>query len=117
MPSSSLTSGGKVVIGAGVLFLICTLLPWYTVSVEGFGVSQTNSADAWDITLPKLAALLVILVLVEVILVQLVKVKLPQIPSGVLGFGRLAVSGLAALLVLVEVVKVRTFPSCPTSRR
>lgn len=92
MPSSSqsLTLGGKIVAGSGVLFLIASFLPWYSWSFKGLGMSQSGSASAWDVTLPKLAALLVILAVAEVIAVQVVNVKLPQSVSGLWPLGRLA---------------------------
>jgi hypothetical protein len=106
MPSSpSLTLGGKIVLGAGALFLISTFLPWYTVSVKALGTSQSDSANAWHFALPKIAALLVLVLLAEVIVTQVANVKLPTTPPGAWNLGRLALSGLAALLVLIELIK------------
>ncbi|MCE0534815.1 hypothetical protein LWF15_04775 [Kineosporia rhizophila] len=102
--SPSLTLGGKIVAAAGLLFLVATFLPWYSFTVKAFGTSNTSSANGWDVGLAKVAALLVFVALAEVIVTQVAKVRLPVSPS-LLGLGRLAVSGLAALLVLVELVK------------
>ena len=35
------------VIGAGVLVFLGSLLPYYTVSVDGFGASASSSVNAW----------------------------------------------------------------------
>jgi len=101
----SLTLGGKIVAVAGALFVVATFLPWYTFSFTGLGMSRSDSADAWDVTLPRLASLLVLVALAELILVQVVKVKLPGGVAALWPLGRLAGSGLAALLVLIELVK------------
>lgn len=107
MPTSpSLTLGGKVVLGAGALFLISSLLPWYSVSIKFLGQSQSDSANAWHFSLPKIAALLVIVLLAEVIVTQVATVKLPAaVPTGTWNLGRLGLSGLAALLILIELIK------------
>ena len=102
--SPSLTLGGKIVAAAGLLFLVSTFLPWYSFSFEAFGVSDSSDANAWDIDLARVAALLVVVALAEVILTQVAKVRLPVGPA-LLGLGRLAVSGLAALLVVIELVR------------
>jgi hypothetical protein len=107
MPTSpSLTLGGKVVLGAGALFLISSLLPWYSVSIKFLGQSQSDSANAWHFSLPKIAALLVIVVLAEVIVTQVANVKLPAtVAPSTWNLGRLGLSGLAALLILIELIK------------
>ncbi len=107
MPTSpSLTLGGKVVLGAGALFLISSLLPWYSVSIKLLGNSKSDSANAWHFSLPKIAALLVIVLIAEVIVTQVANVKLPAaVTPSLWNLGRLGLSGLAALLVLIELIK------------
>ncbi|GLY28352.1 hypothetical protein [Kineosporia sp. NBRC 101731] len=111
MPSNpSLTLGGKIVAAAGALFLITSFLPYFRFCSTVLGNSTCANADAWDFALTKTASLLVILLLAEVVLVQVAKVKLPQEVTGFLGLGRLALAGLAALLVLAKLVVGQSVP-------
>jgi hypothetical protein len=45
--ASSVERSDWIVLGLAFALLVCSLLPWYTVSVEVFGVDSGSSASGW----------------------------------------------------------------------
>ncbi|GAB3246669.1 hypothetical protein [Kineosporia babensis] len=112
--SPTLTLGGKIVAAAGVLFLITSFLPYFRFCSTVMGSENCANGSAWDFTSTKIAALLVIVLVVEVVVVQLAKVKLPDGLGGLLNLGRLVVSAVAALLVGFKIAVGQSTPEIPT---
>ena len=87
-------------IGAGVLAFVGSLLPYYTVSVEGFGSSASSSANAWHGFFGWFGALLA-LAAAALLVARLLGVALPvPVRTAVLAlFGLAAACTLLALFV------------------
>jgi hypothetical protein len=91
--------GRQLILGAGVLLLIDTFLPWQKVSFSAFGVSASHSWTAWHGFWGVLMSLMVI-VLVAWVAARAFGVELPaNIPDG------LTTLALAALILLFAVIK------------
>ncbi|MDX6388878.1 MAG: hypothetical protein QOD85_2680 [Gaiellaceae bacterium] len=87
--------GRQLVLGAGILLLIDTFLPWQKVSVLGFSHSWNAWHGFWG-TVMGLATI----VLVAWVILRVLDVKLPfEAPDG------LTTLGLAALILVFAVIK------------
>ena len=102
-----LSKGERIVALSSALLVIFSFFPlWATYSFEGFGMTQSESAEVWDADafymLPKIA---ILLALVALILVGLRgagnEVNLP----GDKGTFYMALGGLAFLLLLFTVIQ------------
>lgn len=82
MDINKLTRGEQIIGVAAVVFIISTFLPWFTASFDGFGVSESSSANGWDVGFlwGRFPALLALVMLVLVILDKLTDVELPSSP-------------------------------------
>lgn len=89
-------------IGAGLLVLIGSLLPYYTVSVDFLGVSNSASVNAWHGFFGWFGALLAVAG-AGVLVAKLLGVRLP-VPA------RTTVLGLFAGAVLCTVLALVVFP-------
>ena len=87
------------VIGAGVLALLASLLPYYTVSVEGFGASASSSANAWHGFFGWFGAVLA-LAAALLLVAKILGVSLP-LPVRTTVLGLFAAAALCTLLALV----------------
>ncbi|CAM3904101.1 hypothetical protein [Nocardioides zeicaulis] len=85
-------------IGAGLLVLLGSLLPYYTVSVSGFGANASESVTAWHGFFGWFGALLALAAAVVLVL-HLLAVALP-VPVRLTVLGLLALSALCTLLAL-----------------
>ena len=89
-------------IGAGVLAFLGSLLPYYTVSFDGFGASASSSANAWHGFFGWFGAVLA-LAGAALLVARLLRVALPlavPVRTAVLAlFGLAAVCTLLALVV------------------
>jgi hypothetical protein len=106
---NKLTMGDKIVAGTGIVLIISLLFfPWHSVTVSGFGMSQSFTASAiespngfWGIL-----ALLVVIAIVGVVLAQkLGNVELPDLPipwSDAKFFATIAVLVLLLLKLIIE---------------
>jgi hypothetical protein len=106
---NKLTMGDKIVAGTGLVLIISLLFfPWHSVSVEGFGFSQSFTASAiespngfWGIL-----ALLITIAIVGVVLAQkLGDVQLPDLPipwNDAKFFATIAVLALLLIKLVVE---------------
>jgi hypothetical protein len=98
-----------VVMGAGVLMFIDSFLPWYGVSVKGFG---GGSVSGWHFFWTWLSVLLVIAVAGSVAARVFANRTLPAVAGGFSwGFITAAVSALVVLIILIRWV---TYPSAPS---
>jgi hypothetical protein len=92
-----LTNGDKVVLGAGIVFLISVFLPWF-----GAGPYDGNGFDVgflWG-TLPFLLALVMI---AQVVVDRFTAVELPELPV-TWGQVHVALGGLIAFLVVLKLL-------------
>lgn len=95
MDTSKLSTGDKVVLGAGAAMLLFSFLPWFTV--EFFGSTYTE--NAWDYFLTGMVPLGLTLALVAwVVVTRILDVELPDLPIPE-GLAALAVAGAAAALI------------------
>lgn len=104
MADRQLTTGGKIVAGAGVGFLVDSLLPWHRQCFELFNTKTCVSENAWGTPFSLLAALLVLGLVAEVIAVQVLDQKLPAVGSFSWAQIRLAVAGAALALVVLQLL-------------
>lgn len=100
-----LTLGEKIVAAAGVLFLIDSFLPWYSVDFGGaFGVSYSYTRNGWQspgAIWSLLAVLLGIAMAAQVIISKLGLAELPD-KLGNLSWGQVHMfAGIAALVLVV----------------
>ncbi|MCE0534814.1 hypothetical protein LWF15_04770 [Kineosporia rhizophila] len=101
MASSSLplTTGGRIVAVAGVLFLLDTFAPWHRLCVVVLDVEACRTHDAWATTWSSVAALLVAVLLAELLVSQVAGLRLP----GDWARFRLGIAALATALVILQV--------------
>jgi len=98
---ASISTGTKLVLGAGLLLLIDTFLSWQKVSVDVSGVEVAAvSANAWHGFWGVLLGLLTIALLVWVGL-QLAKVDVPKLPVA----DSMVTLGLGGLILLFALIK------------
>jgi hypothetical protein len=104
MANRQLTTGGMIVAGTGVAFLVDSLLPWHRECIEIFNSKTCVSENGWGTTFSMLAGLLVLALVAEVIAVQLMDQKLPPVGSFTWAQIRLAVAGAALGLVFLQLL-------------
>lgn len=104
MDLNKLTTGEKVVGGAAILFIITTFLPWFTIELDMFGISQSESGNGWDVGFlwARFPALIALVMLVAVLASKLGGMQLPQLP---VTWGQLHL-GLGALVALLVILKL-----------
>lgn len=109
MDLNKLTTGDKIVAGTGIVMIISLLFfPWHSVSVSGFGFSETYTRSAiespngfWGI----LALLLTIAIVGVIAAEKLGNVDLPDLPipwTNAKFFATIAVLVLLLLKLVVE---------------
>lgn len=86
------------IIGAGVLVLLGSLLPYYTASFEGLGSSSSSSANAWHGFFGWFGALLA-LAGAAVLVAKLLGVSLP-VPARTTVLGLFAAATLCTVIAL-----------------
>jgi hypothetical protein len=99
MANRQLTTGGMIVAGTGVAFLVDSLIPWHRTCFELLGNSTCVSENAWGTPFSLLASLLVLALVAEVIAVQLMDQKLPAV--GTLTWAQIRLGAAGAVLALV----------------
>jgi hypothetical protein len=97
--SLPLTPGGRIVVAAGVLFLLDTFLPWHRLCVGVLDAKVCRVDQGWDTSFSTLAALLVLALVAEVIAVQLAGLRLPG--PGRWSWGQIRIGGSAGATALV----------------
>ncbi len=104
MDINKLTRGEQIIGVAAIVFIISTFLPWFSASFEGFGLSETSTANGWDVGFlwGRFPALIALVMLVWIILDKLTDVTLPDLP---VARGQLLL-GLGALVALLVVLKL-----------
>jgi len=101
---SKISKGGQIFAGAGILFLIASFLPWYSLEYGGFsgvgGVS--NSANAWGDIGFLWGSLWALLLLGGAVLLILPAfgVQVPKLPA----VAFLAVGALATVFTLLKLL-------------
>jgi multidrug transporter EmrE-like cation transporter len=104
MANSHVTTGGAVVIGTGVVFLIDSFLPWHRTCIKFLGNSACGSHNGWQTPFSLLATLLVLALVAEVVAVQVLEQKLPAVGTLTWPQIRLGVAGVALALVLLQLI-------------
>jgi hypothetical protein len=105
--------GEKIILIAGPLLFIDSFLPWYSISFEAFGFSETLTRSAWQSPGALWSMLAVFIGLIMTGLVAAVRfgnVKLPELPDPVT-WGRLHVGlgGAAALFIFIKLISESNF--------
>ena len=90
---------GKLIIGAGVLALLGSLLPYYTVSVEFLGASAGGSGNAWSGGFLGWFGALLALAGAGVLVAKILGVSLP-VPARTTVLGLFAGAAVLTLLAL-----------------
>jgi hypothetical protein len=105
MANRQLTTGGMIVVGTGVAFLIDSFIPWHRTCVDLFGTNKIcPSENAWGTPFSLLGTLLVIALVAEVIAVQVFDQKLPAVGSFSWAQIRLAAAGAVLALVVLQLL-------------
>ncbi len=108
-----LALGEKIILIAGPLLFIDSFLPWYSISFEAFGFSESITRSAWQSPGALWSMLAVLIGLVMTGLVAAVRfgnVKLPELPDPVTwGRLQLGLGGAAALFVVIKLINESSF--------
>jgi len=101
---NKLSNGDKVIMGAGIVFLIAMFLPWWGIEVDtGFGtVSGSNSG--WDYFLGGILPLLIVVAMIALIAVQ--KFSTTELPAPPLPWSQIyaIAGGLVGVILLLRTV-------------
>jgi len=105
--------GEKIILIAGPLLFIDSFLPWYSISFEAFGFSETLTRSAWQSpgALWSMLAVFIGLIMASLVgAVRLGNVKLPELPDPVT-WGRLhlGLGGAAALFIVIKLISESSF--------
>lgn len=90
-------------IGAGVVAIINSFLPWYSVSISIGALSNTNSVSSWSIGFAAWFSVLLVVAAAVVVLLPHFGVEVPSRP--------LVWLGLAGLAFVMIILRWLTFPS------
>jgi hypothetical protein len=107
-----LTLGDRIVVGAGVVLLLMTLVfPWHRYALVGFGLEGTVEIGAYEgkadaVAWPAVIAALVVIAVVAVVLVRkLTAVELPNLPipwNQAIFYATVAVPALLVLKIALK---------------
>ncbi|MEN3361705.1 MAG: hypothetical protein V7637_5687 [Mycobacteriales bacterium] len=108
MNLNRLTLGGRIIAIAGLVFFIDSFLPWFKAPCVDLGalggkICGQGTHNAWN-NAPSLIAVLLTVGLVALIVVELAGNTLPPLGGITWAQVRLAAAGLAALLVLLQLL-------------
>jgi hypothetical protein len=112
---NSLSTGEKLIAGAGVLMLIASFLPWYNIDfgIEGFAVGSISRngwqspGALWSI----LATIIGVVMAGAVLAPKLGNVRLPDLGTVTWVQALLGLGALAVLLVLLKLVSESSYLS------
>lgn len=99
MDLSKLTKGGQIFVGASLVYLIASFLPWYTIDVQGYGSQSFNAWGDIGFLWGSLWAL-ALLALAVIHALPAFGVAGPKIPA----VANLAVAALATLFGLLKLL-------------
>jgi hypothetical protein len=104
MDINKLSRAEQIIGVAAIVFILSTFLPWFSISVDGFGVSQSESGNGWDVGFlwGRFPALLALAMLVVIILDKLTSVELPDPP---VSWGQIHL-GLGVLIAFLVILKL-----------
>ena len=105
---SRLSLVDRIGVGAGIAILVASLLPWYTVSLEGIAGDRSYSSSAWDVSFGGWFPVLLLMALAVLIVVVRAVSTLPVGFATVLPLVQVAVPPLAAVVILLRRV---TYPN------
>jgi hypothetical protein len=104
MANRQLTTGGMIVAGTGVVFLLDSFLPWHRACFEFLNTKTCGSENAWGTPFSLLATLLTIALVAEVVAVQMFDQKLPAVGTFTWAQVRLAAAGAVLALVVLQLI-------------
>jgi hypothetical protein len=104
MANRQLTTGGMIVAGTGVAYLIDSLIPWHRECFDLVVTKTCASENAWGTPFSLLATLLALAVVGEVIAVQLMDQTLPAVGSFTWAQIRLAAAGAVPGLTVIQLL-------------
>jgi hypothetical protein len=104
MANRQLTTGGTIVAGTGVVFLLDSFLPWHRACIEIFNQKTCGSESAWGTPFSLLATLLTVALVAEVVAVQMFEQKLPPVGTFTWAQVRLVVAGAVVALVVLQLL-------------
>ena len=101
MDLNKLTTGEKVIAGAGILFLISMFLPWWGLDFGEFGSASNNGFDyfltGW------LPLLIIIAMVAQIAVARFSTTQLPKIPIS-WNQAHLIAGGVVAVLLVLRVI-------------
>ena len=102
MDLSKLSTSDKIIAGSGLVLFIASFLPWFGISIEGFG---SESGNGWDIGFlwAGIPALLGLAAAGIVLATRLGTAEAPRLPI-TWGQAFLAAGALSALLVVLKLL-------------
>jgi hypothetical protein len=100
-----LTLGGRILVIAGLLLFVDSLLPWFRtcVNLGPFGGKVCGSHNGWQNPLSLIATLLAV-ALVVLIVLQVAGTTLPQVGNIGWNMIELGVAGVSALFVILQFI-------------
>ena len=104
MANQQLTTGGTIVAGTGVAFLIDSFIPWHRSCFDLVVTKTCASESAWGTPFSLLATLLVLALVAEVVAVQVFGQTLPAVGSFTWSQIRLVASGVVVALVVLQLL-------------
>jgi len=104
MDNRQLTTGGMIVAGTGVVFLLDSFLPWHRACFEFLNTKTCGSESAWGTPFSTLATLLTIALVAEVLAVQMFAQTLPTVGTFTWAQIRLVAAGAVLGLVVLQLI-------------
>lgn len=99
---SRLSLVDRIGVGAGIAILVASLLPWYTVSLEGIAGDRSYSSSAWDVSFGGWFPVLLLIATAVLIVVVRAVSTLPAGFATALPLVQLAAPPLAVVVILVR---------------
>ena len=106
---NALTTGEKLTAGGGVLMLIAAFLPWYKISIQGFGSLSQNGLESPGAIWSMLATLIAVVVAAVIIGSRFGNMSLPDLGSITWGQAHLVLGAIVLVCVLLKMVNESNF--------
>lgn len=103
---NALSLGEKLIVGGGILMLIASFLPWYSVDlgIEGFGSITRNGWESPGAIWSILATLIAVVMAGAVLALRFGNMNAPDMGSITLGQAFLGAGAAVAVFVLLKLI-------------
>lgn len=97
-----LSLADRIGVGAGIAILVASLLPWYTVSLEGIAGDRSYSSSAWDASFGGWFPVLLLMATAVLIVVRRTVATLPAGLTAAVPLVQMAAPPLAVVVILIR---------------